>query len=605
MSASEAVRDFIKRVSRRIWLELVMAWAAAGLSIAILIGLAFSRQLARPRPWFIVAGAAGLLIGGVIGWLLRLRVNAALRVESKVPESRNLLLTAFELDDPALDTPSAIREVVVERAAVLARQLDPGMVAPVRRGPLLLAAVTLGWLGAIAAASSRPAETARRAGPDRTSAILSVDAIVTPPNYTGERQFALHNPARIQAVAGSIVALKIRASSDSVHFDTETLADEAALARDGTIMRSFALSADVFIGIEPRSPGHGVKTLIGLSATPDRPPQVKVTQPGHDLFTADINRSIDLAFDADDDFGLATLTIHVTKVSGSGERFTFVEDTIPVRLDRVSQQHWTGRATLSLALLKLEPGDVVVYKAVATDRRPGAPPAEADAWIVDITSPGMTPAAGFSMDDAENKYALSQQMVILKTERLIAASKTIAPDSVTSRAQSIAAEQRAVRAEFVFMMGGEVAEDIIAAAGLTDLNEEAEAAAEADIAAGRLQNHGRVALVQAVRFMSRASTTLNTGNPTKALAEEKAALAFLQQAFSRTRYLLRALTQRERLDLARRLTGSLADVVSDSRAAPEPTIDVTRNALRAVLADAASLAETPDRAARATALAQR
>jgi hypothetical protein len=201
----------------------------------------------------------------------------------------------------------------------------------------------------------------------------------------------------------------------------------------------------------------------------------------------------------------------------------------------------------------------------------------------------MIAAAGFSMDDIENKYALSEQMVILKTERLIAKASSLPADSITASAQLIAAEQRAVRAEFVFMMGGEVAEDVVAAAGLTDLNEEAEAAAEADIAAGRLQNHGRVALVQSIRFMSRANTSLIASDLPRALSQEKAALAYLEQAFSRTRYLLRALTQRERLDLARRLTGSLAAASSDTRSAPESVVDPRTPALRKLLADLASV----------------
>src|ERR1043166_6240538 len=96
-----------------------------------------------------------------------------------------------------------------------------------------------------------------------------------------------------------------------------------------------------------------------------------------------------------------------------------------------------------------------VYRALARDGRPGVAPTESDAWIIDITAPGMIAAAGFSMDETENKYALSQQMVILKTERLIAKASSLPPDSVSAQAQLIAAEQRAVRAEFVFMMGGE------------------------------------------------------------------------------------------------------------------------------------------------------
>ena len=73
----------------------------------------------------------------------------------------------------------------------------------------------------------------------------------------------------------------------------------------------------------------------------------------------------------------------------------------------------------------------------------------------------------------------------------------------------IGAEERQVRAMFVFMLGGEF-ED--AAIGDT-LNEVAEAESEGDIAAGRLRNQARVDLGTATRQMSSASTSLAAAGP--------------------------------------------------------------------------------------------
>jgi hypothetical protein len=231
---------------------------------------------------------------------------------------------------------------------------------------------------------------------------------------------------------------------------------------------------------------------------------------------------------------------------------------------------------------------MVVYRGAASDGRPGAALTESDAFIVEITSPLSIAAEGFSLDDQQDKYALSQQMVILKTERLLARAATMAPESLAYYSSNIAAEQRAVRAEFVFMMGGEVAEEVIAAAGLTDLDETREAEGESELAAGRMVNRGRVALVEAIRLMSRASTELNNSDPKAALPVEKQALVALQQAFSRTRYLLRALTQRERLDLSRRLTGVLSLAARDAQPAPNAPLDPAIVSLRRSLAEIAS-----------------
>jgi hypothetical protein len=168
----------------------------------------------------------------------------------------------------------------------------------------------------------------------------------------------------------------------------------------------------------------------------------------------------------------------------------------------------------------------------------------------------------------------------------------------------LAAEQRSVRAEFVFMMGGEVAEEVIAAAGM-DINEEAEAANESELAAGRMVNRGRVALVEAIRLMSRASAKLNEGDPKSALPEEKRALVSLQEAFSRTRYLLRALTRRERLDLSRRLTGVLELAARDTRPQAVPPVNAATDELRKILADVASLAGSSGTGSDIAGLAQR
>ena len=99
-------------------------------------------------------------------------------------------------------------------------------------------------------------------------------------------------------------------------------------------------------------------------------------------------------------------------------------------------------------------------------------------------------------------------MVIQKTQQLIAKRSTVAADAFAAEAQEIAVEQRKVRAEFVFMLGGELADAADPAANLNDLNEEAEAEGEGDLAAGRNANAGHVALLRAIRAMSRASTAL-------------------------------------------------------------------------------------------------
>jgi hypothetical protein len=231
---------------------------------------------------------------------------------------------------------------------------------------------------------------------------------------------------------------------------------------------------------------------------------------------------------------------------------------------------------------------MIVYRGVATDARPGAVPAESDSYIVEIAGPGTLAAEGFAADDEMDRYGTSQQMVIVKTERLIARAASLAPEERDREALTLAAEQRRVRAEFVFMLGGEQPEDIDETA-IDDAHEH-DTAGEDDVLAGRLANRGRIDLVRAIRSMSRAAAFLVGAQLDSALVLERAALASLQRAFARTRYILRALTERERIDLSRRLTGSLAGAVGDMRVAVPRPADPPLVALRAALAGIATLA---------------
>ena len=107
-------------------------------------------------------------------------------------------------------------------------------------------------------------------------------------------------------------------------------------------------------------------------------------------------------------------------------------------------------------------------------------------------------------------------MLIMKTERLIAERPKLPAETVLERSRLLAIEQRMVRAEFVFMSGGEVQDEV------------EEAAQSHELVEGRLENEGQVALLDAIREMSRAEARLNAGDTTPALGFERAALAALQ-----------------------------------------------------------------------------
>ncbi len=571
---------------------LMTLWVARGL----LMASAASNAWSLTRMAGVAIAMAGA--GAALGWW-RARPDprrAAHELEGRLPQSRNLLVTAQELlaDTDASARPEvvSVTPLVLQRAGAFAESIEIAQILPRRRRALelagsvaLLATMFLLVHGA-GPTAVQPVSALVSAVTGRVD-ISRITVRITSPAYTRQAPEVLRDPTRIDALAGSLVTLTMDASADTIMVTTRDSTQSLARSADGTFSFAMRASADGFIGVVPRAAGGraGPRRLIGVSVRSDEAPRVRIVAPARDLIVPDAKRTLDIGIEADDDLALGSLRLRYTKVSGSGERFTFSEGEVPVSIVRARPVEWTARAALALAPLLQEPGDLVVYRAVATDSRPGSPAIESDAFIAELAAPGGVAALGFSLDPDEDRYALSQQMVILKTERLLAQRGSLAPATLAEQAMLLAGEQRRVRAEFVFMMGGEFAQQVTGEDGMTELDEHEEAESEGDLAAGRMVNRGRTALLSAVRAMSRAAVALTTAELTPALAQEKFALTQLQEAFARNRFLMRALSQREQLDMTRRLTGRLDSIARGSARIPEGRSEARQLALRALLGE--------------------
>jgi hypothetical protein len=255
---------------------------------------------------------------------------------------------------------------------------------------------------------------------------------------------------------------------------------------------------------------------------------------------------------------------------------------------------WRIASTLSPAQLKLEPGDALIYRAVAADRRPGdAGVASSDTFFVEIAGPGDVALAGVEMPPDKERYALSQAMIVLKIERLQAREKGMARPALEEAAGTIAAEQRAVRANFIFLLGGEI-ED-----------EEVEAEHSHEIAEGRFLNKARQEIVAATVLMGRVEHFLTAVSTKDALPPAREAVRALQRAFGHSRYLLRALPARARIDPTRRLSGDLASAQDWNRGLAPPALDPRAEAARSALMDLIAVARELDDASRRSGAATR
>ena len=173
-----------------------------------------------PRCWS--AHRRGLLILAAIAWARRSRrdpTSAATLVERALPESRNVVFTAREL----LASPGDGRAVGPAPGRGRGRrhprgQRDPSAMVPLRQGP-----GAAGRRGTVAAVGGHRAGAGRRRPPGQrrrrgrrapparrpASPTLRVTVTVIPPAYTGLGERRVTDPATLEVVAGSRIAVAL------------------------------------------------------------------------------------------------------------------------------------------------------------------------------------------------------------------------------------------------------------------------------------------------------------------------------------------------------------------------------------------------------------
>ena len=511
----------------------------------------------------------------------RTSAAAAAAFERADSSLRNLVITAAQISERAGNTPPYMRDRVLAEAGRRISTLDPWRVVPLARDAgvltgavLLLVLVTLVRPAAVRATVTKSPTSPLTKPPADTFSIE-----VVPPTYTGRPAVRFTNPTSIDAIAGSHATIRVPAPSPQIRLNGAPV----PASREG--VATAVLNASGYLAVD----AGALHRLLSLTVTPDRAPEVRITAPAKDLRLASTAVSIPIAAEAVDDLALRSFELRYTVVSGSGEQFSFTEGSLPATMTRGSDRAWRIETRLSPAQMKLEAGDALIYRAVAADHRPGdAGVASSDTFFVEIAGPGEVALAGVEMPPDKERYALSEAMIVLKIERLQARERSMPRAALEEAAGNIAAEQRAVRANFIFLLGGEIQD------------EEVEAETSSEISEGRFANKARQEIVAATVLMGRVERALVAVSTKEALPLAREAVRALQRAFGHSRYLLRALPARARIDPARRGSGDLASAADWTRAvAPhvaDPQTEASRNALTDVIAIARSLDAQPDRA---------
>ncbi len=552
MTVQDQLAPFVRRLRAA---ELLWTLAAAG--AALTAGIVLSAW--RPEAWII--GAAGAVVVLVSGCWRTLRAwtieHAAAAIEARTRVFDNLLITAVEL---APQSSARLRPVVEEAARDRLTGVAPEDVAPLRAPAVAaIAIVTAGVLAAVLVNSgaTRSMEVAPSTGTAVTPGTLrAVRVVVTPPAYLRRDVEVVDDAAEVRVSEGGRVRLEVEADTPVAWVEggdgTQTALDSAGERRFSrewvpASTETWAVAAGQSMGAAAGS------RLLTITVVPDAPPEVRIVAPGRDLTFPTPEHSVAIEVAARDAEALAALELRYTRLSGSGETFEFTEGRVPLAISRTSATSWTARVDWPLATTGMEDGDSLVYRAAVRDTRPGRDWTFSDSFTIDVGRRLEFAGAGFAIPEEDRRYAISQQMVIVKTERLIAESRGLDAETIGTRARELAVEQRMVRAEVVFLSGGEVEDEVAEAEHSHELQE------------GRLENRGRAEMLRALNEMSRAEAFLNGADLGAALAAEKTAMAALQRAFDRRRYFLRTLSERSRIDTTRRLTGNRSTARSFTR----------------------------------------
>jgi hypothetical protein len=273
-----------------------------------------------------------------------------------------------------------------------------------------------------------------------------------------------------------------------------------------------------------------------------------------------------------DDIAISGLTLRYTKVSGSGEQIDFVEGELPLQIARESEQRWRARGAIALPRSGLEAGDSLVYRLVAQDGRSRRRRHGRVGHLLHRDRRPRTGAARRRGDASRAGEVRAEPADDRPQDQAASRTRTWNATGDPRRAgRAIAAEQRSVRANFVFLMGGHV-ED-----------EEEEAEQSHEIQEGRLENSSRRDISRAVSHMTSAEQGLTARNTAAALHAATQAVDALQRAFGRNRYILRTLASRTSLDPSRRLTGARDGAERGVRTPAPPAGDAEARRARELL----------------------
>ena len=480
-----AARRRLEGLLARVRLEQAAAVTLGGLLIGLSAALAVAAALLLVdmlavlgpdvRRWLRWLPAL-VLIGGATAvfarrWSLLDPLRLALLLERRHPQLQHLLPTVLASDGRgALASLLARRadaqlDSLTTRGAVrwpAARSLLPTAIAAAVTALLLFVApggaaeALARWIQPSSAVAWSARGPLGVGGSEPGSAAPRFERIaieIIPPAYTGLPATRPGEDESLTLLPGTGVHVRgpLPAGAHIVRARLTGAGEPPVRLADGEWLTDFTYAGSVRALVVEALAGDGTmlaRRVLPLLLREDRAPVVELLEPERDLVLARPRGVIDVRARALDDFGIHEFELAWVRSRGSGESFQYEESVMPWARSDGTDRGRTGDVRVDLAALDLQPGDALHLRAIARDAPAAGGTGVSRTRVIRIARDGdvdeINTLIGFPLE-GEEAPVLSQRMIIVMTEQLLARAAQLDPETLRDEAARIAHEQRRLR----------------------------------------------------------------------------------------------------------------------------------------------------------------
>ncbi len=584
--------DRLVALRRSIALTLVARAVMMGIAAALLV-MALGRLVGWGAWTFVLAlVAVGAVAALRVSTLRRARslTRVALWVEERTPSLRYALVSVADgVQSPGLEAQALGTAWWTDARRALLRSL----VIPASAA-LVVSAFAL-WLPSFVHARTGEPTSGTAASARAAAKVVDVLAVVhvavTPPAYANRTASALEDPTSIEALVGSAITVSGNGEASRLTATADSAPRSVAQRGAGWSLVLRMPPRPALIRLHSDA---GRDRLIVLAPVVDAVPAVTLLLPARDTIVRRATGTLALRAQLRDDIGLRDADFELVVSSGSGENFTFRTAVIGrMLLQGRSESLLEGR--VSLDSLTLEPGDILQLRAVARDANtvsgPGVGSSETRSIRVARADEYDSVAVDAAPPPEAEGQVLSQRMLLDLTLALVKRQSALTRAVLVSESQRIADDQRKLRkrvGDVVFQrMGGEPlseeGSDVPERGKFTPEEVLKRADAATSTAGSVMDVEGdetpilaiNKPLLEAFNAMWDAGRALEVGEPAKAVAPMRIALAAIQRARTAERIYLRGRPSTVIVDIAKaRLMGKDKGVssISEPRVPLDPAV---------------------------------